>query len=332
MASDGITLHPASRRRVDSSFAGARARSRKDMSPRKNKIAVVIASTQRPDILSKALASILNQSRMPDEIVVSVVSEVDFPGPPFPARVRRLLSKPGLTAQRNAGVDALVSRPLFVAFLDDDVILHPNYLRNMEQLFDSKPQAMLVMGHLLANGNINLDEAYALIESPPDFGTRAGQYYLAQGLGAYGANMCIRFSLLEKERFDERLPLYSVMEDVDMGIRARRHGEVGYYFGSLAVHLRVPVGRISYQALGFSEVMNPMYLACKGTIPKWNTILRFVLRIPVMNAILACVASSRRYERWQRFIGNMHAVGDIVTCRIEPERALKFTNHQSWGR
>jgi GT2 family glycosyltransferase len=296
-----------------------------------NKVAVVIASTQRSDILLKALESIMNQNRTPDEIVVSVISEADLPGPSLPSRVRRVFSKPGASVQRNAGIDALVSRPLFVAFLDDDVILHPDYLRNMEQIFKSKPHTMLIMGHLLANGNISLDEAHGLIACPPDCGSNTGQYYpLRQAYGnVYGANMCIRFSLLEKERFDERLPLYSLMEDVDMGTRARRYGEIGYYFGSLAVHLRVSGGRISYRALGFSEVMNPMYLGCKGTIPKRHAILRFVLLVPVMNAILACIPNRRQHERWQRLIGNLRAVSDIVSWRIEPERATELDNYQS---
>jgi glycosyltransferase involved in cell wall biosynthesis len=292
------------------------------------KIAVVIASTQRWEILSETLDSVLNQSRMPDEIIVSVASVADFPGSSFPGHVRRIVSKPGASAQRNAGIDALISRPLFVAFLDDDVILHPDYLQNMEQVFVSNPQAVLIMGHLLANGNISLDEAHALIVSPPDCSSDAGQYYPSRATygGVYGANMCIRFRFLEKERFDERLPLYSLMEDVDIGTRARRYGEVGYYFGSMAVHLRTPGGRFSHRALGFSEVMNPMYLGCKGTIPKRHAIFRFVLRIPIRNAVHACISSPRRFECWQRLTGNFHALGDIVSGRIEPERVVELDN------
>ena len=291
------------------------------------KIAVVIASTERPDMLSKSLALILNQSRMPDEIIVSVVSDADFPGPPFPNRVRRVISAPGLCAQRNAGIDAVTSRPLFVAFLDDDVLIHEHFLRNMESIFRSRPDAILVMGHLLANGNISFDEAKALILSPPDCGSDTGQYYPVEAPygRVYGANMCIRFSLLEHERFDERLALYSAMEDVDIGTRARRYGEVGYYFGSLAVHLRTPGGRISHRALGFSEVMNPMYLGCKGTIPKRHAILKFALRMPLRNAILACV-TGQRHERWHRLIGNLHAIRDIMRRRIEPERVIDLQN------
>ena len=291
--------------------------------PAETTIAVVIASTQRPVILSKTLESILNQSRMPDEVIVSVISDKDFPRQPYPDRVRRVVSAPGLTAQRNAGIDAVLSRPLFVAFLDDDILIHKHFLRNMEQIFKTRPEAMLVMGHLLANGNISLDEAQALIASPPDCDLDAGEYCPVQAAygGVYGANMCIRFRLLEHERFDERLALYSAMEDVDIGTRVRRYGEVGYYFGSLAVHLRTPVGRMSHRALGFSEVMNPMYLGCKGTIPKRHAILKFVLRMPLRNAILACV-TSQRGERWQRLIGNLYAIRDIVRCRIDPGRVV----------
>jgi GT2 family glycosyltransferase len=303
------------------------------MSSRENSIAVVIASTQRADILSKTLVSVTNQSRRADEIIVSVTSETDFPEKPFPSYVRRILSRPGASAQRNAGVDALMSRPLFVAFLDDDLVLHSDYLKNMERIFISKPQAMLVMGHLLANGNISFDEAQNLAAFPPDCGANAGRYYPVRGTygGVYGANMCVRFSLLESERFDERLPLYSMMEDVDIGTRARQYGEVGYYFGSMAVHLRAESGRINLRAHGFAEVMNPMYLGCKGTIPKWDAILKFVLRTPVANAVLACIQHQRRFERWQRLVGNLYALGYILRCRIEPELILELESDREGG-
>ena len=101
----------------------------------------------------------------------------------------------------------------------------------------------------------------------------------------YGCNMCVRYSIACAEPFDERLPLYSYMEDMDFGTRARRHGHIGYYYGSLAVHLRASEGRVSYRALGFSEVMNPAYLAAKGTIPKSHAVKSFVIRKPLANLV-----------------------------------------------
>ncbi|MGB8353511.1 MAG: glycosyltransferase [Chthoniobacteraceae bacterium] len=289
-----------------------------------NHVAVIIASSGRPDILRQTLESLLGQSRMPDEIVVSVPGESDFRDPEsFVPIVRRVLSEPGASVQRNRGIDALKTRPLFVAFVDDDMVFHVDYLKNMEELFAKNDKLTLVMGHLLANGNVTSEKARELVDAPPDQGENAGKYYpsRAEWGSVYGCNMCVRFSMLEKERFDERLPLYSVMEDVDFGTRARRHGEVGYFFGSMAVHLRASAGRVNQRMLGFAEVMNPAYLARKGTVPRMHALWQFVIKRPLRNFILMFYPKQSQRRR-ELFAGNLYALWNIIRGKLEPERML----------
>jgi hypothetical protein len=292
------------------------------------RIAVVIASTQRPDVLSHALYSVLRQRRLPDEVMISVTSEADLP--PLPVGVGAVLSQPGLSVQRNVGVKALVARPDIVAFLDDDIILHPDYLRRMETAFANHPSAALVMGHLLANGNVTLEEAHEIIRSAPK--PREGFYPVESTFGGvYGCNMCVQFNVVEAEPFDEGLVLYSLMEDVDFGTRVRRHGAIYYYYGSVAVHLRHPAGRISHRVLGFSEVMNPVYLAIKGTVPTSHAVTRFALKMPVKNAILACLPGARRNEHYRRLRGNIDALFAISAAQIMPEYATAIAARDSFG-
>ncbi len=111
------------------------------------------------------------------------------------------------------------------------------------------------------------------------------------------------------------------MEDVDFGTRARRHGEVGYYYGSMAVHLRAPGSRISDRMLGFAEVMNPAYLARKGSVPRLHALWEFVLKRPCRNFVLILHPGQSRMRR-QRFAGNLYALWHIVRGRLEPERML----------
>jgi len=287
-----------------------------------SRIAVVIASSGRPDILRETLASLSRQSRPADEIILSVPAESDFP---FPTElpVRRVFSPTGASIQRNRGIDALAGEPLFVAFVDDDMVFHADYLREMEQLFERTPHLALAMGHLLANGNVTAGEAEQLVQTPPDQGANSGKYYPSSATwgSVYGCNICVRFSLLATERFDERLPLYSVMEDVDFGTRARRHGEVGYFFGSMAVHLRAPGGRVNHRMLGFAEVMNPIYLARKGTVPRGHAIWQFMLKRPLRNLLLT-LHPRQGGKRRQQFAGNAYALWNIVRGRLDPERML----------
>jgi GT2 family glycosyltransferase len=185
---------------------------------------------------------VLQQTLQPVEIILSVVKEEDFPHPErdFPPHVRRVVSPPGLTTQRNFGFKSLQKKTDFVTYIDDDVILHRDYLANMSQIFAKRKKVVCVMGHLLANGGVTLEEGKALCNSPPEDPNSLKEKYYATSAtwaGLYGCNMSFKWEFLEQEKFDERLPLYSEMEDADMGTRARRHGEVGYYFACVGVHL-----------------------------------------------------------------------------------------------
>jgi hypothetical protein len=73
------------------------------------RIAVVIVSTKRPDVLSHALYSVLRQRRLPNEVMISVTPQADLP--PLPVGVGVVLSQPGSSVQRNVGVKALAARP-----------------------------------------------------------------------------------------------------------------------------------------------------------------------------------------------------------------------------
>ena len=281
------------------------------------RIAVVIASTMRPVTLAETLSSLSNQIRPADTIVVSIVRSADLPEP-LPENVKPVYSMPGLTKQRNEGVRSLTTDIDIIVFLDDDMILHRDYLKGIETIFSTTPDAALIMGHLIANGGVSIDQARKLIERPAD----PAKYVINERTfgGVYGCNMCVRSDVARIEPFDERLPLYSYMEDMDFGTRVRRHGHVGYYFGSLAVHLRVAEGRVSSRALGFSEIMNPVYLAAKGTIPPSHAVYSFVIRKPIAN-IVRMIVGPGRPQRWERLIGNFIALGHLFSWKLDPEHA-----------
>jgi len=283
---------------------------------------VIIASTNRPLIIREAVQSLLEQTLQPREIIISVVKEEDFPysEKDFPSKVRRVISPPGLTIQRNFGFKSLKEKTDFVTYIDDDVILHRDYLANMSEVFAQRQNVVCVMGHLLANGRVTLEEAKALCNSPPDNPNTLKEKYYATAAtwgSLYGCNMNFKWDFLEKEQFDERLPLYSAMEDTDMGTRARRCGEVGYYFACVGVHLQTTSGRINHKKHGFSQIMNAYYLACKGTIPKDN-INRYVLKKFIANFVLSFVPQETK-KRIGLVSGNMYAIKNILKGNIKPE-------------
>lgn len=99
------------------------------------RIAVVIPTCDRPEMLMDALKSVSNQSRPPDEVIV-----VDNGTHPVDVsclyshdlRYVRALPRFGVAQARNLG--AIVASSDFLCFLDDDDAWDDNYLRAVEAI------------------------------------------------------------------------------------------------------------------------------------------------------------------------------------------------------
>ena len=117
----------------------------------KHSVSLVICTRERPDDLRRCLASITTLDREADEVIVvdnaprtdrtrGVVES--FSG----TEVRYVLEmRPGLSAARNAGIRA--SSGDIVAFTDDDVEVHPKFLRRLCAPFED-PAVMAVTGNV----------------------------------------------------------------------------------------------------------------------------------------------------------------------------------------
>jgi glycosyltransferase involved in cell wall biosynthesis len=95
-------------------------------------ISVVIASLNRRDILHETVMSLARQLRPADEILLSVVAaEQDLKPETLRVQGVRIVAGPlGSTFQRNTGIACVHQNCDLISFLDDDVELHPNYLRS----------------------------------------------------------------------------------------------------------------------------------------------------------------------------------------------------------
>jgi GT2 family glycosyltransferase len=102
---------------------------------------VVIATYHRPDFLAKALLSILEQTRLPEEVVI--VDDGDLGE--FPIKQRfvdkgirtqyKKKTKRGLPESRRIGVS--LSGGDIILFIDDDVVLLPDYIEQVLRVFES---------------------------------------------------------------------------------------------------------------------------------------------------------------------------------------------------
>ena len=285
---------------------------------RDDTVAVVIPSVGRPSTLHETLLSVLRQHHLPGQIIVSVPTEGDvLPQTRALPGVSVIHCGLGSSRQRNGAIEALAPGIGLVAFLDDDVELHDRYLERVVRVFQEQPGVVLVDGRVLADGrDIPRARAIEIVA-----GTDAAESRQTREIGpdlVYGCNMTARRSVLAGVRFDERLPLYGYMEDRDFAFECARIGRLARCEGATLVHLRPAGGRISPRRLGFSQVMNPVYLWRKGNYLSWRSVAWQVSRPLLLNAALA-LAPGQKAHRLALLGGNCRALSSMLRGHIAPE-------------
>lgn len=290
------------------------------------KIAIGIATRGRAAILAEVLAELDRQTRAPDRILVCHVTPEDvaelparFPGVDFLAQ-----SPGGLPRQRNRILDAVPDCDLLL-FLDDDFLPGPEWLAVLEAVMTAQPGCAVITGTVIADGakgpGLSVAEGRAILAAdapPPD------PLAFHPHFNGYGCNMAVRVAPLHEHglRFDERLPLYAWYEDIDLTRRLLPHGTILRLAGARGVHLGVKAGRVPGVRLGYSQVVNPIYLARKGSFP-WGHALPSAARHCLIN-LLRSARPEPEVDRRGRFCGNMLGLWDLLRGRAAPERILEL--------
>lgn len=281
-----------------------------------SQVSVVIPSYGRPKVLEDTVRSVLKQTVLPAEIILSVVSSTDVTSFTERARSVRVVYGPrGISAQRNTAVRALDPRTAFVLFLDDDVELVAQYVETCLSVMNEWQEVAIVTGDYLAE-HLTREQAQTMVSEfvagdPRD---------IAEANSACGSNMFARAWVARKVLFDEALPLYGWLEDFDWSVRAAKHGRIVRSRSAVLAHLSFGGARISPRQLGYSQIVNPYYLWKKHSIDcLWQVIGRHWSR-PVARNLAGCVIGSDRRERIGRLNGNAIAFWGILRGRGAPMR------------
>jgi glycosyltransferase involved in cell wall biosynthesis len=285
------------------------------------KVAVIIATIGRPGVVAETVNHLLaHQTLQPSAFIVSCASDADAGTLMSDQRVQVITGPAGLPRQRNRALAAVPADTDIVAFFDDDFVADAGWIASVALAFRDEPWLGSLTGDVLADGikgpGIGFDEALGLIAAaaPPQRTTWTEPY------SPYGCNMAFRASAIRSMRFDERLVLYGWLEDRDFGAVLRRHGgRLARTNEARGVHLGVKGGRVRGERLGYSQVVNPLYMLRKGTMT-FAQVADHVFR-----NIAANLARSLRPEphvdRRGRLRGNVLAMRDIIRGQVEPERA-----------
>jgi GT2 family glycosyltransferase len=286
------------------------------------RIAVGIASVGRPQLLQIVVEELQRQTRLADRVIICAPTADDTAGIAADPQAEIIVGPRGLTRQRNAILERAAGFDI-LQFFDDDFLPAPTYLAEVEHAFAAATDIVMTTGLVIADGIIGpglaVDEARQRLTAA-DSGLIANEL-VANG---YGCNMAVRLATARRAqcRFDERLPLYGWLEDVDFSRQLARHGRVVKVGAARGVHLGVKQGRQPGIRLGYSQIANPIYLSRKGTCP-WSRSLRIMSRNIAMN--LARSLKPEPYiDRVGRASGNLRALTDLVGGRLAPERILEL--------
>ena len=309
------------------------------MTENNHQVAVIICSVGRPACVLRLAPLLADQSQKPDRVIFVVTSQQDVSADTLayfhdvcPAEI--VIAPKGLTKQRNAGLQKIAQSdqqaPAYVVFFDDDFLPSRYALEGIAVAFDQNPGVNGMTGHLIADGihgvGLTHDEGVRLVAEHDAAAAGHVKNRPAQTLrsgleGLYGCNMAYRYSALEGVRFDERLPLYGWQEDIDFA--AQVPGQRIKTNAFKGVHLGTKGGReTAGQRLGYSQIANPYYLWCKGTMSA-----RFAFKLMTRNFI-ANHAKMFRPEPWidrtARARGNWLALRDVLLRKSDPERILSL--------
>jgi glycosyltransferase involved in cell wall biosynthesis len=285
-------------------------------------ICVIIATRGRAELLAKTVRLLDEQSLPPTRVIIACASEDDLDIKTFRQddRYRVIIGKPGLPAQRNLALNHVPKDCDYVVFFDDDFVADSHWLEAAAAVFRQDPQIDGLTGDVIADGvkgpGIAFDEALRLVAGHRPVAVDR----MIEGYSPYGCNMAFRWRAARDLRFDERLVLYGWQEDRDFGATLAKHGgrlvKIRAAFG---VHLGVKTGRGSGRRLGYSQIVNPLYLGRKGTMSPAGVFRHIASN--VLSNFAGSIVPQPHVDRRGRLNGNFVALRDLMRGQAQPERA-----------
>jgi glucosyl-dolichyl phosphate glucuronosyltransferase len=264
----------------------------------------VIPTKDRPDGLRAVLESSLSMLPAGSEVIVvdgdpqrsgeAVVRELQASNgyAADPGAIRYISSAPGLTIQRNRGIDAATGE--VVLFTDDDCVLEPGIFEALASAY-ADDSLVGATGRVIQDdrGRIGSDQYSRLRRIALGGGTQGTMTWFGFRRPIVdldrahdveympGPFMSARRAVAAAVRFDERLAGYALGEDDDFSFRLSRTGRLRFV-PEAAVHHREEGQRaIDQRMFNRNLVINRAYLLRKNFGGKRRTRLRFAALIAV---------------------------------------------------
>lgn len=284
------------------------------------RIAAVVPTVNRHEALLRAVEGLRAQSIPLEQIVVSAPTWEGIPGGLRDAGdLELVIGSRGASRQRNVGVQAVREDVEVIIFLDDDSVPRQDLAENVAEVFRD-PEVVAMTGRMACDGAAEGREIPAAELMTALEGSHALDQLVEQvpSETLYGCNMAIRRDAILSTPFDEALPLYSWLEDLDVARRLRARGRVVRDSRCVVAHQgSASGGRTQHVRFGYSCVANPLYLRKKGSLG-WADVARLIAKPTLGNfrGLLGPDSVSRRL----RLQGEGAALIDLLRGRLTPGR------------
>jgi glycosyltransferase involved in cell wall biosynthesis len=236
------------------------------------RIAFLVPTRHRPSDLTVLLESFVQQTRSPDLVMIIDGGDDGQTVEGFVGRYPNLnisyirVNPPGLTKQRNAGLDALPKDISFVGFLDDDIELMPDAIEVMMAFWQS---ASPDFGGASFNIVNNMDNRPTLLKRFFFINGTRGGTVLKSGFNVMlqpverdtetewlsGGATVWRSSIFNQHRFEEKYGGYGHFDDLDFCFSLYRTHRMIVLKKAKVLHHDRQVRRDKVRAFGESDVL-----------------------------------------------------------------------------
>lgn len=269
------------------------------------KLSLIICTFMRPNSCSSLLFSIEDQIRKPDEVIIvdgslNEETKISIESNIFSFKIKYYLvdkTNRGLTLQRNFGVSKVDSDTDLISFLDDDIILLPDYFNQIINTFLNNELAIGVGGidlvenqYILKDLNLNYSsfdyfELDGWVTKEPlrykirkifnlmsknqpgiiplfghgrsDFPPSGNTYQVEHFMGGIATYKRVLFKSIS---FSDYFQGYGLYEDFDFCVRALAFGNLFVNTKAQVKHFHEPSGRPNYFKYGRMVVRNGWYV------------------------------------------------------------------------
>jgi len=304
---------------------------------RKNKLAIVIPTKDRPELVERLLDSIKDQTQLPDQIIIADGGDEPinddligrFPELPID---RVGIRPPGLTKQKNAGVAAVKPGIDLVGILDDDIVLETGALESMFSFWanaedkiggacfnitnarpiDAMVTQMLKKIFFIDNRELGSVSKSGCVTPIWDAQETMPVRWLGGGYTTW------RMILFDRWEFDEWFPANGLLEDVHFSYRAGKEYQLMVVADAKVQHIEAHVSNKGEVLLGKRQMTHWVYFVSNHkdlsmAMCLWSCVGRMSVNLTrgIMRHDMGLTA---------RAFGNLQGLGMVGLAAIIPGR------------